>query len=255
MLGYEFVHDRDLLLGELRCTLEATADGILVTDLNGRVRAFNQRFAEMWAMPPALLQARDDAGVMDWMTRSVVDAKGYEHRLQALREAALVTACDRIELHSGQVLDRVTRPLFQGGSPRGRVYSFRDLTERMAAQERIDYHLGGVWFVSLVPVDAAAGVAPAIAAALHVPLTGAENPVPQLVNYLRDRDALLILDDFEHVLAPASLDLLTRLLGGAPQLRIVVTSRARLQLRAEHVLEIGGLPLSLLHISEPTRPY
>ena len=131
-------NDRDLLLGELRCTLEATADGILVTDLNGRVRAFNQRFAEMWAMPPALLQARDDAGVMDWMTRSVVDAKGYEHRLQALREAALVTACDRIELHSGQVLDRVTRPLFQGGSPRGRVYSFRDLTERMAAQERIE---------------------------------------------------------------------------------------------------------------------
>jgi diguanylate cyclase (GGDEF)-like protein len=131
-------NDRELLLGELRCTLEATADGILVTDLNGRVRAFNQRFAEMWAMPLALLQARDDAGVMDWMTRSVVDAKGYEHRLQALREAALVTACDRIELHSGQVLDRVTRPLFQGGSPRGRVYSFRDLTERMAAQERIE---------------------------------------------------------------------------------------------------------------------
>ena len=131
-------NDRELQLGELRCTLEATADGILVTDLNGRVRAFNQRFAEMWAMPLALLQARDDAGVMDWMTRSVVDAKGYEHRLQALREAALVTACDRIELHSGQVLDRVTRPLFQGGSPRGRVYSFRDLTERMAAQARIE---------------------------------------------------------------------------------------------------------------------
>jgi diguanylate cyclase (GGDEF)-like protein len=131
-------NDRELLLGELRSTLEATADGILVTDLNGRVRAFNQRFAEMWAMPLALLQARDDAGVMNWMTRSVVDARGYEHRLQALREAALVTACDRIELHSGQVLDRVTRPLFQGGSPRGRVYSFRDLTERIAAQERIE---------------------------------------------------------------------------------------------------------------------
>ena len=76
----------------------------------------------------------------------------------------------------------------------------------------------------------------------QIPLTGAENPVNQLANYLRDRDALLILDDFERVLGPASLDLLTRLLSGAPQLRIVVTSRARLQLRAEHVLEIGGLP-------------
>ena len=129
--------ERELLLGELQSTLEATADGILVTDLAGRVRAFNRRFAEMWAMPLSLLNERDDVGVQAWMVRSVVDAKSYEHRLQALREAALVSACDRIELHSGQVIDRVTRPLFLGGSPQGRVYSYRDLSERIAAQERI----------------------------------------------------------------------------------------------------------------------
>ncbi len=131
-------NERELLLGELQSTLEATADGILVTDLVGRVRAFNRRFAEIWAMPLALLQERDDAGVQAWMVRSVVDAKGYECRLHALRETAPVTASDRIELHSGQVLDRVTRPLFLGGSPQGRVYSFRDLSERIAAQERIE---------------------------------------------------------------------------------------------------------------------
>jgi diguanylate cyclase (GGDEF)-like protein len=130
--------ERELLLGELQSTLEATADGILVTDLHGRVRAFNRRFADIWAMPMVLLQERDDAGVQAWMARSVVDAKAYEHRLQALREAALVTASDRIELHSGQMLDRVTRPLLTAGSPRGRVYSFRDVSERIAAQRRID---------------------------------------------------------------------------------------------------------------------
>ena len=130
--------ERELLLGELQSTLEATADGILVTDLAGRVRAFNRRFAEMWAMPMVLLQEHDDAGVQAWMARSVVDAKNYENRLHALREAALVTASDRVELHSGQVFDRVTRPLFFGGSPQGRVYSFRDLGERIAAQERIE---------------------------------------------------------------------------------------------------------------------
>ena len=129
--------ERELLLAELQSTLEATADGILVTDLAGHVRAFNRRFAEMWAMPLSLLNDRDDAGVQAWMVRSVVDAKSYEHRLQALREAALVSTCDRIELHSGQVIDRVTRPLFFGGSPQGRVYSYRDLSERIAAQERI----------------------------------------------------------------------------------------------------------------------
>jgi DNA-binding SARP family transcriptional activator len=110
-----------------------------------------------------------------------------------------------------------------------------------AAQERLDYHLGGVWFVSLVPVVAPDSVAPAIAEALHLPPVGAESPLAQLANYLRDRDALLILDDFEHVVGAASLDAITRLLAAAPQLRIVVTSRTRLHLRAEHVLEVGGL--------------
>jgi len=130
--------ERELLLGELQSTLEATADGILVTDLAGRVRAFNRRFAEMWAMPLVLLQDRDDAAVQSWMSRSVVDAAAYEHRLHALRDASLVTASDRIELHSGQVFDRVARPLLLAGRSQGRVYSFRDLSERIAAQERIE---------------------------------------------------------------------------------------------------------------------
>jgi predicted signal transduction protein with EAL and GGDEF domain len=47
-------------------------------------------------------------------------------------------ATDRLELHSGQVMERVTRPLFRAGRPQGRVWSFRDLSERVAAQERME---------------------------------------------------------------------------------------------------------------------
>ena len=129
---------REALLADLQATLEATADGILVTDLGGRVRAFNRRFAEMWAMPVALLQEHDDAAVQAWMRRSLADPAAYELRLHTLEQALLLTASDRVELLSGQVLERVTRPLFNDGRPQGRVWSFRDLTERLAAQERID---------------------------------------------------------------------------------------------------------------------
>jgi len=131
-------NEREGLLGELQSTLEATADGILVTDLAGRVRAFNRRFAEIWDMPLSLLQERDDTRIQAWMARRVADLRDYEHRLHALREAARVSASDRIELHSGQVLERVTRPLLIGGGVQGRVYSFRDLTERIAAEERLE---------------------------------------------------------------------------------------------------------------------
>ncbi len=65
--------ERELLVSELQATLESTADGILVTDLAGGIRAFNRRFAQIWGLPEALLTQRQDAAVYDWMRRSVVD--------------------------------------------------------------------------------------------------------------------------------------------------------------------------------------
>ena len=133
--------EREALLSDLQATLEATADGILVTDLAGRVRAFNRRFAEIWDLPEELLQQHDTAAIQAWMARSVVADNAapetFQDRVRALQQAVLVSASDRLALHSGQVLDRVTRPLLRGGRPQGRVWSFRDLTARVAAEERV----------------------------------------------------------------------------------------------------------------------
>ncbi len=129
---------REQVLAELQATLESTADGILVTDLVGRIRVFNRRFAQIWGIPEDLLQARNDAAVGDWMRRSVPDAEAYQRRLQTIQEATLLNASDRLTLHSGQVLERVTRPLWCRGQAMGRVYSFRDLSEQLAANHRIE---------------------------------------------------------------------------------------------------------------------
>ncbi len=130
--------EREAVVSELRATLEATADGILVTDAGGRMTACNRRFAEIFGLPQQLLQDDDDAGVQAWLLRSVCDAETYQGRLAALREATLASSTDRLELQSGQVIERVTRPLLRGGRSQGRVWSFRDLTERIAAEERIE---------------------------------------------------------------------------------------------------------------------
>ncbi|MDH5340196.1 MAG: EAL domain-containing protein, partial [Rubrivivax sp.] len=123
---------------ELQATLEATADGILVTDLAGRIRGFNRRFAEIWHLPAELTQAARDDAVLDWMRRSVHDPRGYQRRLRTLDEATLLSATERVRLLSGQVLERVARPLWSRGRPLGRVYSFRDLTERLQTDARIE---------------------------------------------------------------------------------------------------------------------
>ncbi len=130
--------EREALLAELQATLEATGDGILVTDLDGRLRAFNRRLAEVWALPMEILQDRDDDAVKAWMAHRVTDPLVYEERLLALQRAAGVSSSDRLELLTGQVLERVSQPLVYGGRPQGRVWSFRDLTQRVHAEERIE---------------------------------------------------------------------------------------------------------------------
>ena len=131
-------HELELAAAELAATLESTADGLLVTDLSGRIRHCNRRFADLWALPDDLLALHDDARVFDWMRRSVVDPGGYAQRLGAIAEATLLQASDVLELHSGRVLERIVQPQCSRGRPVGRVWSFRDITERILASRRIE---------------------------------------------------------------------------------------------------------------------
>ena len=131
-------HAREAALAELQATLEATADGILVTDPNGRMSACNRRFAEIWGLPTELLQRDDDAAVQAWMARSIADAADYTRRLQILSETPKASSSDRLALNTGQVVERVSRPLMVRGRPRGRVWSFRDLTASVVAEARIE---------------------------------------------------------------------------------------------------------------------
>ncbi len=130
--------EREALLVDLRSTLESTADGILVTDLAGRLRNFNQRFATLWGIPEDLLQQRDDAAVQAWMRRSVTDGPAYAARLAALLDAPLLQSSDVIQLLDGRVLERVSLPQWSRQRPVGRVFSFRDLSDQLAASQRIE---------------------------------------------------------------------------------------------------------------------
>jgi predicted ATPase/DNA-binding CsgD family transcriptional regulator len=97
----------------------------------------------------------------------------------------------------------------------------------------------GVVFVDLVPVTDARLVPWAVARTLGLRDTGDRPLVARLLNFLRDRRVLLILDNFEHVAAAAPA--LAQLLTACAHLKILVTSRARLRLRWEHVLPVPPL--------------
>ena len=132
----------ETLVAELRATLESTADGILVTDLEGNIRGFNQGFADLWEMPDRLLAERDDAGVYLWMAQAVADGADYESRTASIRDDPLLEVSDVLALRTGKILERVTLPQYARGRPIGRVYSFRDITQRLADERRLKLAAG-----------------------------------------------------------------------------------------------------------------
>lgn len=102
----------------------------------------------------------------------------------------------------------------------------------------------GIWWVSLEAVQPGEGaanrMAVAIAAGLDLPLSGSENVREQLFAHLRARQALLILDNSEHLTSESGL--LLALLNAAPRLCLLVTSRVRLNLPGEWPVTVRGLP-------------
>ncbi len=113
-----------------------------------------------------------------------------------------------------------------------------------AKEQPDDVFLDGIFFVSLQGVCSEVTLAAAIATAVglsHLP--GSETPA-ELLRHLRGRDMLLVLDGFEHLVAHAGL--LSVILQHAPAVKLLVTSRQRLNLTGEWVLELGGLPYASL---------
>ena len=128
----------EISAADLRATLESTDDGILVTDLAGRIRNFNRRFAELWNIPEEMLTRREDDAVLEWMRRSVTEPGTYMRRLATIDDSTMLQASDILKLHSGKVLERIATPQCTAGRPIGRVFSFRDITEKLEARERIE---------------------------------------------------------------------------------------------------------------------
>jgi len=108
-----------------------------------------------------------------------------------------------------------------------------------AALEQIGAFTHGVYFVSLASLSSAVFLVPAIAGALRFTFAGQEDPKEQLLRYLCEKELLLVLDNLEHLLAGAGL--LTDILQHAPGVSILATSRERLNLQGEWVVEVAGL--------------
>ena len=121
----------------LTATLEATADGILVVDRDGKVTNFNRRFAEMWRLPSRALDTLDDDVLLATAMDQLADPGEFRARTDEVYSDPDGESHDVLELSDGRMFERDSRPQRIDGRVAGRVWSFRDVTEHRRMEEEL----------------------------------------------------------------------------------------------------------------------
>ena len=125
----------------LRATLESTADGIIVVDLNGRVIGFNRRFQTMCDISDELMEIMDDNQILAHFMELVEGPESFIEQVQKIYESPDEQVNDYIELKDGRIFERFSLPQRLGNETIGRVWSFRDITDARLAQEELQQTL------------------------------------------------------------------------------------------------------------------
>lgn len=100
----------------------------------------------------------------------------------------------------------------------------------------------GLFFVSLAPVQTAQGIVPALVKTLDLSFyRDEERPRQQLLDYLRGKQLLLILDNFEHLIGKGARELVGEILSVTPGVNLMVTSRVQLNIRGEQLYPVAGM--------------
>jgi PAS domain S-box-containing protein len=120
----------------LESTIESTADGILVVDATGKVIHTNRRFGELWRIPDKLINGGDDDELLAFVLDQLEDPQAFLAKVRELYKSTREDL-DTLRFKDGRIFERYSRPLLRDGEASGRVWSFRDITERHQHQAEL----------------------------------------------------------------------------------------------------------------------
>ncbi len=124
-------------LSLLRATLESTADGILVVDSAGRIASYNSKFVEMWQLPVEVLETGDDDRAIAHVLSELREPQAFIQKVTDLYASPESQSFDVLHFRDGRVFERYSQPQRIGDAIIGRVWSFRDVTDRYRADDEL----------------------------------------------------------------------------------------------------------------------
>nr|WP_295780981.1 response regulator [Rhodoferax sp.] len=120
-----------------RSIFEATSDALLVVDRTGRTESCNQRFLDMWGIPPELIASRDDAAMLAFVMSKVAEPDAFRRGVGEINAKPDGTSFDTLLFKDGRVIERYSQPNSVGTQVVGRVWSFRDVTANHRSQSEL----------------------------------------------------------------------------------------------------------------------
>ncbi|MCX7088119.1 MAG: PAS domain S-box protein [Methylococcales bacterium] len=124
-------------LSLLNATLESTNDAILVVDLNNLWVLHNQRFIDLWHITDAILAAKNDSSALSYVLNQVEDADAFLYKVQELYATPEASSFDILTFKNGKTIERYSIPQYINDTVVGRVWSFRDVTQRKQAEQAL----------------------------------------------------------------------------------------------------------------------
>lgn len=127
----------DRTVSLLQATFDATADGILVLDDKGKITGNNKQFAAMWKIPETVLTSRDDDQALGFVLDQLKEPEAFLDKEKELYNKPEAESFDTLVFKDGRVFERYSKPQRIGDRVVGRVWSFRDITERRRASDEL----------------------------------------------------------------------------------------------------------------------
>jgi PAS domain S-box-containing protein len=120
----------------VKATMNSTADGILAVNSGGHVIQVNTRFIQMWRIPHDIVQTGNDERLLNYVLDQLMEPEDFLSKVMALY-GSLKEDVDTLLFKDGRIFERFSLPIIKEGKIAGRVWSFRDTTERDRAEKAL----------------------------------------------------------------------------------------------------------------------